>query len=218
MQNVFCMHINKAVERTEMHVLPRDRKDRLIAKFQEEVRFLRSWAEKPLTTGAVAPSGRALASLMAGYVEHHRPGKVLELGPGTGVVTQAMLDRGVGADKIVSLEYNGAFARMMRERFPGISVVRGDAYRLCPRPEHGTDRPLATIISSLPLFTRPPHERTALVDRALDMLEPGAPFIQFSYALFPPVKPEAGSFEIDKTNWVVMNLPPARVWIYRRPG
>jgi len=50
------------------------------------------------------------------------------------------------------------------------------------------------------------------------MLEPGAPFIQFSYALVPPVRADEGNFQIDKTNWVVLNVPPARVWIYRRPA
>lgn len=201
-----------------MQTVRRGERARLLTKVREEVRFLRNWAGNPLTTGAVAPSGRALARLMASFIEQQRDGKVVELGPGTGVVTQAMIDRGVPPEKIVSIEYSSDFVALMRDRFPGVNVVRGDAYALEPQPELGTDRPLASVVSSLPLFSRPPHERRMLLARALDMLEPGAPFIQFSYALFPPVKPEPGAFETDVTDWIVRNVPPARVWIYRRPA
>ena len=201
-----------------MQLVRRDRGHRLISRVREEVRFLKNWAGNPLTTGAVAPSGKALARLMANYVDADRPGKVLELGPGTGVVTKAMLDRNVPAEKIVSVEYSPNFVRLMRERFPGVTVVEGDAYALEPRSDLGTDKPLASVISSLPLFNRPTRERKKLIDTALDMLEPGAPFIQFSYALVPPVRQDEGDFEIDRTNWVVLNVPPARVWIYRRPA
>lgn len=200
-----------------MQVMRKHRGLRLISKVREEVRFLKNWAENPLTTGAVAPSGKALARLMASYVDCDRAGKVIELGPGTGVVTKAMLDRNVPADKIVSIEYSENFVRLMRDRFPDVTIVQGDAYALEPQSDLGTDAPLASIISSLPLFSRSPAERRKLIERALDMLEPGAPFIQFSYALVPPVKPDEGDFQIDKTNWVVLNVPPARVWIYRRP-
>lgn len=200
-----------------MQVMQKHRGRRLISKVREEVRFLKNWAENPLTTGAVAPSGKALARLMASYVDCNRAGKVIELGPGTGVVTKAMLDRDVPAEKIVSIEYSENFVTLMRDRFPAVTIVQGDAYALEPQTELGTDAPLASVISSLPLFSRPPAERRKLIERALDMLEPGAPFIQFSYALVPPVKPDEGDFQIDKTNWVVLNVPPARVWIYRRP-
>ena len=201
-----------------MQVMRRAPGQRLISKVREEVRFLKNWAENPLTTGAVAPSGKALARLMASYVDCDRPGKVLELGPGTGVVTKAMLDRDVPADKIVSIEYSENFVDLMRERFPDVAVVQGDAYALQPQSEFGTDAPLASVISSLPLFSKSPAERKKLINRALEMLEPGAPFIQFSYALVPPVRADEGNFEIDRTNWVVLNVPPARVWIYRRPA
>ncbi|MEM1044780.1 MAG: methyltransferase domain-containing protein [Pseudomonadota bacterium] len=193
------------------------RRKRLISKVRDEVRFLKSWAGNPLTTGAVAPSGRKLAQLMAAYVEPERAGRVLELGPGTGAVTRALIRRGVQPEKIVSIEYNGNFATMMRERFPAISVVEGDAYALRACTHMGTDRPLASIVSSLPLLSRPPRERRALIEKALDLLEPGAPFIQFSYGFAPPVKREAGNFELEKTRWIVSNVPPARVWVYRRP-
>ncbi|NRG16518.1 methyltransferase domain-containing protein [Rhizobiales bacterium] len=186
-------------------------------KIADEVRFFRSWAENPLTTGAVSPSSADLAKRMASFVEADGNGKVLELGPGTGVVTKEILRHGVPARDIVALEYNGEFCRLLKRRHPDMAVVEGDAYTL--RKTLGEMKPgsLSSIVSSLPLFTRPRQVRRALIDDALTLLKPGAPFIQFSYALFPPVTPEAGWCTLQRTGWIVMNLPPARVWIYRRP-
>ena len=57
----------------------------------DEVHFIRSWLEKPLSTGAVLPSGKALARTMARYVDPLATGPVIELGPGTGAVTEALV-------------------------------------------------------------------------------------------------------------------------------
>ena len=203
------------------HAKKRTATDELRHKVLDEVRFLKNWIDKPLMTGAVAPSSPQLARLMAAQVDPATPGHVVELGPGTGVVTHALLDRGLDADRIVSIEYNPDFCKLLRQRFPRVHFVHGDAYRMrhAVAPVVGkAERPLAAVVSSLPLFTRPLPERLRLLEECFDMMVPGAPFIQFSYALVPPVPHGAGEFEIDKTGWVMRNLPPARVWIYRRPA
>lgn len=190
-------------------------------KVLDEVRFLKNWIDKPLMTGAVAPSSPQLARLMASYVDPDRPGFVVELGPGTGVVTQALLDRGIAPERIVSIEYNADFCSLLRQRYPGVHFVQGDAYRL-PQAIAGLvgsrPFPLSAVVSSLPLFTRPLPERTRLLDDSFTRMEPNAPFIQFSYALVSPVPHGSTRFEIERSGWVVRNLPPARVWIYRRPA
>lgn len=193
--------------------------DDLRHKVLDEVRFLKTWFDKPLMTGAVAPSSPALARLMASHVDPAIPGLVVELGPGTGVVTQALIDRGIAPSRIAAIEYSEPFYALLRKRFADVHFVHGDAYRM--RQSLGDllsgDEPIAAVVSSLPLFTRPLPERVRLLEECLDLMPAGAPFIQFSYALVPPVPHGAGRFEIERTGWVVMNLPPARVWIYRRP-
>lgn len=191
-------------------------------KVLDEVRFLKNWFDKPLMTGAVAPSSPQLARLMASYVDPARAGLVVELGPGTGVVTQALLERGVAPERIVSIEFNEDFCSLLRQRYPRVHFVQGDAYRL-PQALAGRfpvddPHPIAAVVSSLPLFTRPLPERTRLLDDAFSRMPPNAPFIQFSYALVSPVPHGATRFEIERSSWVVRNLPPARVWIYRRPA
>ncbi len=192
--------------------------DDLRHKVLDEVRFLKTWFDKPLMTGAVAPSSPALGRLMASHVDPAIPGLVVELGPGTGVVTQALIDRGVEPSRIAAIEYSEPFFTLLRQRFADVHFVHGDAYHM--RQSLGElltgKEPVAAVVSSLPLFTRPLPERVRLLDECLDLMPPGAPFIQFSYALVPPVAHGAGRFEIERTGWVVMNLPPARVWIYRR--
>ncbi|TBW39196.1 phospholipid methyltransferase [Siculibacillus lacustris] len=191
-------------------------------KVLDEVRFLRSWIDRPLMVGAVAPSSPQLAKLMASYVDPARPGLVAELGPGTGVVTQALIERGVAPSRIASIEFDGDFYHVLHQRFPGVHFVHGDAYRLrqgiAPWLDPTLAHPLAAVVSSLPLFTRPLPERLRLLEDSFALMPPGAPFIQFSYALVPPVPKGAARFEIERSSWVVRNLPPARVWIYRRPA
>src|SRR6187431_616790 len=99
-----------------------------VLRLDDEVRFIRSWLEKPLATGAVTPSGRILARTMARYVDPDFSGPVVELGPGTGPVTEALLEQGVSQERLVLLEFNPTFCQLLRSRFPRATVVQGDAY------------------------------------------------------------------------------------------
>ena len=93
----------QSFQRTRPRKLPLDE------RFEDEARFLRSWLERPLVTGAVTPSGRLLARTMASYVDPRVPGPVIELGPGTGPVTDALVRRGVAQDRLVLVEFNPDF-------------------------------------------------------------------------------------------------------------
>lgn len=189
----------------------------LIGKIPDEIRFLRQWFDNPLKTGAVAPSSPALARRMASYIDPSKSGLVVELGPGTGVVTQAVLERGVEPSRVLAVEYSSEFVDILRDRFAGATVMQGDAYDFQALRQNHIDEPLAAVVSSLPLFTKPRAMRARLITMCLDALAPGCPFIQFSYALVPPVPASEGNFTIESSNWVIGNLPPARVWIYRKP-
>jgi phosphatidylethanolamine/phosphatidyl-N-methylethanolamine N-methyltransferase len=201
-----------------MIALARSHARRLQDRIADEMRFLKNWAEHPLRTGAVAPSGRVLSKLMVSFVEPQHGGPIVELGPGTGAMTRAMLDRGIDEHQLILIEYSADFCELLRKRFPHASVVHGDAYAMgevLADFEHGS---LASVLSSLPLFTRPVAQREKLVDDAMRLMAPGAPFIQFSYALVPPVSAVRTGCDIHRSSWVVANVPPARVWLYRRDG
>jgi phosphatidylethanolamine/phosphatidyl-N-methylethanolamine N-methyltransferase len=99
-------------------------------RLDDEVRFFRSWIERPFAIGAVTPSGKALARTMAAYVDPSRPGPIIELGPGTGPVTEALLAQGIDPARLVLVEFNPSFCRVLRQRYPAATVVQGDAYGL----------------------------------------------------------------------------------------
>src|SRR6266849_5727516 len=99
-------------------------------RLDDEVRFIRSWFEKPLAIGAVTPSGKALARTMAGYIDPDVEGPIIELGPGTGPVTEALVAQGVDPARLVLVEFNPTFCRLLRARYPTATVVQGDAYGL----------------------------------------------------------------------------------------
>jgi len=187
-------------------------------RLDDEVRFIRSWLERPLSTGAVTPSGRVLARTMARYVNPNLAGPVVELGPGTGPVTEALLAEGIEPERLVLVEFNPAFCQLLRARFPTATVVQGDAYGLRRLVGGILQQPAAAIVSGLPLVTKPMRMRLRLLRDALQLLRPGAPFIQFTYAVVPPIPKKLGGVRAEASERIWKNMPPARVWVYRRPG
>ena len=191
---------------------------RLEKKIQslDEVHFIRSWLEKPLSTGAVTPSSKLLARTMAAYVEPEIAGPVIELGPGTGPVTEALVTQGIDPARLVLVEFNPTFCRLLRSRYPTATVVQGDAYGLKRLLGPLLRQPAAAVVSGLPLFTKPLKMRLRLVQEAFGLMAPQAPFVQFTYAMVPPIPKALSGVNAEASERIWMNLPPARVWVYRK--
>jgi phosphatidylethanolamine/phosphatidyl-N-methylethanolamine N-methyltransferase len=185
-------------------------------RFDDEVRFIRSWMEKPLATGAVMPSGKPLARTMARYVDPDVPGPIIELGAGTGAVTAALVEQGIESRRMVLVESNPGFCRLLRGRYPGATVVQGDAYALKRLLGDLLSAPAAAVVSGLPLFNKPLKFRLRLLAEAFALLAPGAPFVQFTYAVIPPISSSYSGARAQASERIWFNLPPARVWIYRK--
>ena len=185
-------------------------------RLDDEVRFLRSWIEKPLHMGAVMPSGRMLARTMARYVDIHSSGPVVELGPGTGAITSALIEHGVDQKRLVLVEYNPGFCALLRDRYPHAKVVQGDAYALRDSLWNVLSVPASAVVSGLPLVTKPMLSRLKLIRDAFVALAPGAPFVQFTYSVAPPIPKSLPGVSTEASERIWMNLPPARVWVYRK--
>jgi phosphatidylethanolamine/phosphatidyl-N-methylethanolamine N-methyltransferase len=185
-------------------------------RIDDEVRFIRSWIEKPLSIGAVTPSGKVLARTMASYVDPASEGPVVELGPGTGPVTEALVQHGVDPARLVLVEFNPVFCRLLRSRYPDATVVQGDAYRLKHLLEAMLRQPAAAVVSGLPLLTKPLRTRLRLIGDAFGLMSPGSPFIQFTYAVMPPIPKALPGVHAKPSEVIWLNLPPARVWVYRK--
>src|SRR6266700_3783507 len=185
-------------------------------RLDDEVRFRRSWMEKPLHMGAVMPSGRFLARTMAQYVDVSSAGPVVELGPGTGAITSALIEHGIDQKRLVLVEYNPSFCALLRDRYPQAKVVQGDAYTLRETLWTVLSAPADAVVSGLPLVTKPMLTRVRLVRDAFAALARGAPFVQFTYSVVLPISKSLPGVSKEASERIWMNLPPARVWVYRK--
>jgi phosphatidylethanolamine/phosphatidyl-N-methylethanolamine N-methyltransferase len=185
-------------------------------RIDDEVHFIRSWMEKPLATGAVMPSGKPLARTMAKCVDPETEGPVIELGPGTGAVTAALVEQGIDPSRLVLVEFNPTFCRLLRTRYPEATVVQGDAYGIKRLLANLLRQPAAAVVSGLPLFTKPLKFRLRLLADAFTLLAPGAPFVQFTYAMVSPIPRAYSGAHTQASERIWLNIPPARVWIYRK--
>jgi len=184
----------------------------------EPILFLKRWLKDPLSIGAIAPSGRVLAEAMAHLVPLESKDPVIELGGGTGVITQALLDAGVAPDRVVVIERDEALHALLSTRFPTLRVLRGDAAELTSllRPL-GIDRASA-IVSGLPLLAMREAVRDQIVEESFALLTPGAPFIQFTYGFASPIPRDRLGLKGQVKRRILNNLPPATVWLYHRPA
>jgi phosphatidylethanolamine/phosphatidyl-N-methylethanolamine N-methyltransferase len=185
-------------------------------RLDDEVRFIRTWIEKPWSIGAVTPSSRVLARAMASYVDPVGGGPVIELGPGTGPVTGALVAQGIAPQRLVLVESDPTFCRLLRQRYPAANVVQGDAYSLKRVLSGKLAEPAAAVVSGLPLITKPLKTRLKLLYEAFALMPPGAPFVQFTYATMPPIPKALDGVRAEASERIWMNIPPARIWVYRK--
>jgi len=179
------------------------------------LRFLRALMAHPKNIGAIMPSSRALGRAIARQVDPARPGPVLELGPGTGVLTQAVLERGIDPGRLTLVEFDPDMAAFLAGHFEGVDVIEGDAFELARTLGAKAREPFSAIISGIPLLNFPMARRRIFMEGVCRLLAPGAPLIQFSYGAQAPVVPSP-DYSVTRTAMVWANLPPARVWVYRK--
>ncbi|MBV9418187.1 MAG: methyltransferase domain-containing protein [Alphaproteobacteria bacterium] len=184
-------------------------------QLHENLRFVRGLIANPRNVASVFPSSRSLARKIAEQVDPSGGDLVLELGPGTGAITAALLERGVRPEQLLLIERDPDFVESLHGRFPTVSVREGDALDI-DAALGAMQRTVAAVVSGLPLLNFPDEVRRKLVDRALDRVVPGGPFVQLTFGLKPPVG-ESVRWDIHRVGRVYSNIPPATVWTYTRP-
>jgi phosphatidylethanolamine/phosphatidyl-N-methylethanolamine N-methyltransferase len=191
---------------------------KLLTTLTDTTLFLQEWLANPQSMGAVAPSSPKLAEAMARWLPADPDSFVLELGPGTGVVTEALLQRGLRQEKLVAIEQNPNMARVLREKFPRAQIITGDAWKLDDllRRRREPVEKVGAVISSLPLLNFPPAEAERLADKIRNVLEPRGRWVQFTYRIHRLRPRGASSFQLRATKIVWLNLPPARVSVFQK--
>lgn len=187
-------------------------------RIADDFRFFVGWLGRPKTTGSVIPTSWTMAKRMASVADPASALPVLELGPGTGVITRAILAHGVTPHRLVSLEYSAEFYERLRRTIHGVNFIKGDAFNLDASLGHYASAKFDCVVSALPLLNFPMESRIALMEDLLDRVPSGRPVIQFSYGLKPSVPPGSGNYTVDRYDVVYRNFPPARLWLYKRPA
>ncbi|MFS8048561.1 class I SAM-dependent methyltransferase [Rhizobium sp. BR 314] len=182
--------------------------------------FLRQWAMAPLRTAAVAPSGRALARLMTSEITP-ATGRVIELGPGTGVFTNALRNRGVAEHDITLVELNPDFAALLKQRFPTARVLQMNAADVSDSAEMVEDS-AGAVLSGLGVLSMPTGVVVRIMQGAFRCLGPTGAFYQFTYGPRCPVSNGVLNFlglRSERIGGTFFNLPPASVYrITRAPS
>lgn len=191
-------------------------KERFEKKFDEEIRFFKGVMQGPKTVGAIAPTSSVTAKKMASIINPQSGLPVLELGPGTGVITKAIIARGVPPERLVSIEYSEDFYQHLKLTYPGVNFIHGDAFDLARTLGPLAGQTFDSVVSAVPLLNFPMKDRIRLLEALLDRLPPGRPVVQISYGPISPIIAKPGSYHIQHFDFIVRNIPPAQLWLYRR--
>ncbi len=142
---------------------------------------------------------------------------VIELGPGSGPVTAALLKRGLPPDRLLAIEKSAPLAAMLRQRFPAIRVVEGDAGEMDRILFEQTGaRHAGAVISSLPFRSFPRALEQLITRKIHEVLKPGGCWVQFSYHTHKRWVNGSEPFDFHSTKFIFFNLPPARVLRYQK--
>ena len=173
--------------------------------------FLSEIARAPRQMGTVWPSSPALAKAMARWLPADRSQFILELGPGTGIVTKQLFAAGLPENRLIAVEKSQRMTGFLQSKFPQATILNGDALELSTLLG---DRKVACVISSLPLKVFTPEEATRLTQQIESVLLPGHNWVQYSYQIVNGHAPSSSFHPVD-SEIVWQNLPPAKVSVYR---
>jgi phosphatidylethanolamine/phosphatidyl-N-methylethanolamine N-methyltransferase len=180
--------------------------------------FLGQMARRWRTMGAIAPSGGPLARTIARKVGDLADDRVIiELGPGTGVITRALVER-FPRNPILAVEVNEPFVAPLRKEFPSVTVVHGCASQLeAHLAQYGkTPDDVGAVVSGVPLLALPGDLPQRILASVASGLRPGRPYIQFTYSQRAWRRFDVGGFERLPSERVWWNVPPAVVLHFAR--
>jgi phospholipid N-methyltransferase len=181
--------------------------------------FFRQWLRNPRAMAALSPSSRQLARLMIEQLPD-RAENIVELGGGTGVFTQALLEHGIEPGKLLVVELNEELHQLLMRRFPEVHVVCGDAQELKSIVRNsGFTSGVDAVVSGLGMLSMPRATQRAILKGVFNVLREGGRFIQFTYGPASPVSRELLNelgLRVKRAGVAWLNVPPATVYVYTR--
>lgn len=189
---------------------------KLAKKFDDELKFFKGWIDKPKAVGSIIPTSSVTAKRMASIIDTSSGLPVLEVGPGTGVITKAILARGVKPENLTCIEYAHDFVVHLQRNYPGVDVIEGDAFDLETTLGEKAKLTFDSVVSGVPLLNFPVATRVKYIESLLDRMPAGRPIVQLTYGPKSPVPPGLGNYTVERFDFIIRNIPPTTLWIYRR--
>jgi phosphatidylethanolamine/phosphatidyl-N-methylethanolamine N-methyltransferase len=186
-----------------------------VAVAGERPLFFRHFLRSPLGIGAVIPSSRGVGDAMARALPAERTGWLLELGGGTGSVTESLIAAGWPAERIVSVEREPDLAAMLARRCKGVVVSTADARATGALLDGLGISVLAGVVSSLPIKWFALEDQRAILAPCLERIEAGGPFLQLTNAFASPLPMRRLGIAGEEVARVWLPLP-VQIWSYRR--
>lgn len=186
--------------------------------FRETVTFIKQWARNPFQMGAIIPSSRAMANLIARCTLDFLADDcmVLELGSGTGRFTKALLDAGLPLERLIAMELDPTLNVFLKNRFPNLTIIQGNAAfltELLPKEIIGR---VGVIVSGLPMLSLAPLVQGKILKSCLDVLHPKGSLLQITYSPFSSIQAERYGMSKTHIGRAWNNIPPANLWRYTR--
>jgi len=186
------------------------------AQVQDRLRFLKQWARNPREMGSITPSSRFLTREVVARIDFARARYIAELGPGTGVFTQAILERLAPDGQLLAIDTNAAFVEQLRREIPDrrLHAVEASAERIdALAAEAGWPR-VDAVVSGIPYSLLPKPVMRGILEASRRALGDGGLFVGYQYSrmLRPHLLDVFGNVHYRS---VLLNLPPAFVYTCR---
>ena len=168
----------------------------------------------PNRFASIIPSSRTLSRLVADQVCRFKGEYVVELGAGTGVVTRALLASGIPANKLIAVEIDAQMARFLRDTYPDVSVIEGDALNLGKILPPSVIGNVGTVVCGIPASLLPLEQERELVTAIFSLMPAGRRLLAYSYRLASPLPEEKLGLLGERLVFTLRNIPPVSVWGY----
>lgn len=185
-------------------------------RHEEHLVFFKRWLKNPLQIGAFFPSSKSLARHIGREVRFSSENIVVELGGGTGILTEELLKAGVPEDQLYVIELDPILVKYLKSRFPKVNVLYGNAAdlsNLLPKEFLGK---VSSIVSGMPLLNMPKAIQQKIIDASFENLAQKGRFIQYTYSPFSNFSAPKFGFSKRRAAFVLRNFPPATIWCYEK--
>ncbi len=185
-----------------------------IRRRDENLLFLKQLIKNPKSLGAVAPSSYKLADFICQHVPSSDDHLIVEVGAGTGRLTQALLKAGVNPKNLAIVELDTDMSLFLQKNFPNVLVIQGDATQLHELLPDSWKGNVGTIISGIPMRNVSQEDHKLMVSSFLQVLNGSGHILQFSYGASSPLSVKKLGLRKKRLGSILMNIPPATVWQY----